>query len=74
MVPYLGIGYMLYNLGTNQRSYEKKDFGEGFWLYDLGVAGEYVVRQTAKAGIISVLTGGAFDAADAVAAGAGLVD
>ena len=74
MIPYLGIGYMVYNLGTNRSRSGKRDKMEGFWLYDLGTAGEYVVRQTVKAGIISTLTGGVFDAADAAAAGVGLID
>jgi hypothetical protein len=73
-IPYLGIGYMVYNLGTNRSSSKDRDKMEGFWLYDLATAGEYVVRQTVKAGIISTLTGGVFDAADAAAAGAGLID
>ena len=74
MIPYLGIGYMVYNLGTNRSTSKDRDKMEGFWLYDLATAGEWVIRNTAKAGIISTLTGGVFDAADAAAAGAGLID
>jgi hypothetical protein len=75
MIPYLGIGFMVYNLGSNRpEDGQPRDKMEGFWLYDLASAGEYVVRQTAKAGIISTLTGGVYDAADAAAAGAGFFD
>ena len=76
-IPYLGIGYMVYNLGTGTPvSYEKPKDGmeAGFGIFDLGSAAHYVGRQTVKAGIISALTGGVFDAADAAAAGAGLID
>lgn len=77
MIPYLGIGYMVYNLSSGSPGdYSKPKDGmeTGFGIFDLGTAGEYVIRQTVKAGIISALTGGVFDAADAAAAGAGLVD
>ena len=75
MIPYLGIGYMVYNLGSNRpEDGEPRDKMEGFWLYDLASAGEYVIRQTAKAGIISTLTGGALDASSAVDKAGGLFD
>lgn len=71
LVPYLGIGYMLYNLGTNPSTdYEKPTDGmeSGFGIYDAAKAGHWAVKNTVKAGIVSTLTGGVFDAADAVGA------
>jgi hypothetical protein len=66
LIPYLGIGYMAYNLGANWGSYqpEKRDKMEGFWLYDMAQAGEWAVTNTIKAGAISTLTGGLFSVDD----------
>ena len=70
LIPYLGVGFMAYNLGTNWGSQEKnseyRPKEEGFWLYDLAVGSEYVVRNTVKAGIINTLTAGVFSAGDLV--------
>lgn len=69
IIPYLGIGYMAYNLGTNWGAGEEpviKANPEGFWLYDVATAGEWVAKQTVKAGIINVLTGGMLSAGDIV--------
>jgi len=66
LIPYLGIGYMAYNLGANWGSpqLEKRDKMEGFYLYDMAVAGEFVARNTIKAGIVNTLTAGVFSAGD----------
>jgi hypothetical protein len=66
LIPYLGIGYMAYNLGANWGSpkVEKRDKMEGFYLYDMAVAGEFVARNTVKAGIVNTLTAGLFSAGD----------
>jgi len=66
LIPYLGIGYMAYNMGANwgTPSVEKRDKMEGFYLYDMAVAGEFVVRNTVKAGIVNTLTGGLFSVGD----------
>ena len=70
VIPYLGIGFMAYNLGANWGSQEKdpviKANPEGFWLYDIASATEWTVKQTMKAGIVNVLTGGMFTAGDLV--------
>lgn len=70
LIPYLGIGYMAYNLGTNWGSQEKdsemRPREEGFWLYDIAVGSEYVVRNTVKAGIVNTLTAGVFSAGDLI--------
>lgn len=70
MIPYLGIGYMAYNLSQNWGNHDQepviKAKPDGFWLYDVATAGEWVAKQTVKAGIINVLTGGFFDAGDVI--------
>jgi hypothetical protein len=68
-IPYLGIGFMVYNLGSGAPvDYKKPKDGmeTGFGIYDLGSAAHYVAKQTAKAGIISALTGGMLSAGDVV--------
>jgi hypothetical protein len=57
---------MAYNMGANwgTPSVEKRDKMEGFYLYDMAVAGEFVVRNTVKAGIVNTLTGGLFSVGD----------
>jgi hypothetical protein len=57
---------MAYNLGASwgKPEYQKRDKMEGFWLYDLAATGEYVVKNTVKAGIINTMTAGLFSAGD----------
>ena len=66
LIPYLGIGYMAYNLGASwgKPEYQKRDKGEGFFQYDVLRTGEYVVKNTLKAGIINTMTAGLFSAGD----------
>ena len=65
MIPYLGIGYMAYNLGTNWGKRKKKSewnfkpSEEGFWLHDIYTGGEYLIRESvtfaAKVGVMNLI-------------------